>query len=569
MTGSFSRTDEIPFSKILLIDAHRQHRQVIMAALNRMINGVEVGYPENMHSVLPDKDYNWAAFDLLIIDMGEDKPRMKSMFRELHQQVSLPPVIFLDTRASVDEAVEMMRLGAADYLDKRELNDDRLLKSLLVARESLHQAADSQTAVKQSLQEQNKASVSSDSSEVTGVMQVAAAAQLASTETNQDAKPVKNEMQSDTGLDDVGMTLDAFLDKQESGDATERLLDLQSLADDLPFSPLDVQQKTAILGSYRILGLLGAGSTTLAFKVESLDGKSLYALRMLYGAALADDSAAERFIREFNSLKDLKHPHVANLIEQNTEGERQYTVMEYYPNGDLRSRMTQRVPRETAIRYAAQIASGLYAAHKHGLVHRDLKPGNILFRADDSLVLVDFGIAKMTTGNLLGLTEEGKMVGTPYYVSPEQAKGGILDGRSDLYALGVILFEMLEARRPFTGDTPIDVMFAHVQDPIPKLTQDWDALNEVIERLLAKDADDRYDNGLEVIRALHSICPDCIDPDLLDEDQVKASQQTSAVSETMQSEDQFVETEETVAMDLSPEAHERLLSLFKTKEEGK
>jgi tRNA A-37 threonylcarbamoyl transferase component Bud32 len=472
-----------------------------------LIKGVEVEQPEMTTSLLPDENFNWQAFDLLMVDIGKDKPLMKSMFARLQQAASLPPVIFFDTSATVEDAVEMMRLGADDYVDKRGLNDERLLKSLLAVADKV-----SRTDADQARQSTRESTASQDPNEITGVMHVSKAAEVSKGQPGTAEKAQHDTMSSDD--DDISASLDAFLEKQ-AHTLPGLSLDLRAYAADLPFSLEDIEQKTAILGDYRVLNFLGAGSTTLAFKVESLGNHKVYALKMLYGAALNDKSAAERFKREFNSLQHLNHKHVAKLIEQNTVGERRYTVMEYYPEGDLKSRMTQRLPRETAIHYAAQIAAGLHAAHKHGLVHRDLKPGNILFRADGTLILVDFGIAKMTTGNLLGLTEEGKMVGTPYYVSPEQAKGGELDGRSDLYALGVILFEMLEARRPFVGDTPIDVMFAHVQQPVPKLTQEWDKLNEVLQRLLAKDANDRFDDGLEVVRPLHSICPECVDSDLL------------------------------------------------------
>jgi len=284
-----------------------------------------------------------------------------------------------------------------------------------------------------------------------------------------------------------------------------------------PFSAAEMEEGTATLGNYRVLDFLGVGGMASVFKAQRISDDALFAITVL-DPSMADDSVRERFIREFEILQSIQHKHVVKMEEQVEEGGWIFTVMEYLPGGDLKSRIRRRLRREEAVRYASQIAAALQAAHKVGVLHRDLKPANVLFRSDGTLALVDFGVAKATQGGHTDLTKEGQMVGTPYYASPEQATGAKVDLRSDLYALGVILYEMLEGRRPFVGDTSLKVLMAHVKEPVPLLSQEWDALNDVLAQLLAKDPDDRLSDGAEVVHALEEASPGDVPKGLLNVD---------------------------------------------------
>lgn len=471
-------SDQIHFNKVLVIDTNEQHQKVIAGSLGRLVKGIDVKFHNLKQSPLPEDVQKLADNDLLFVDVGEDKSLVKEWYSALSKQDGLPPVIFLDSRATSDDAVDIMRLGAADYLNKRGLSDSRLLQSL--------QAVSSQLQVTGAVEEH-------DPSDTTGVIMAdkvrAATENAAASENN--------------------------LPVSDSDDSSTSWFKLPSISDDFPITPEDISAGEATMGNYRILEFLGMGGNTQVFKAESIDTKEIVAIKILSPTKGKDESSRDRFVREYEMIKNLNHPHVITSYQQDTEGDWPYIVMEYCPRGDLKTRMKQKISRETAIKYTAQIAAGLDSAHRQGLIHRDVKPSNILIRQDNSLVLVDFGIVKSKTVDQQALTDEGKMVGTPYYISPEQARGGKLDGRSDLYSLGIILYEMLEGKKPFTGDTPIDVIFSHVQDPIPKLTQEWDILNDVIGRLLDKDRDERYATGMELIEELYKVSPESVDQSLL------------------------------------------------------
>ena len=151
-----------------------------------------------------------------------------------------------------------------------------------------------------------------------------------------------------------------------------------------------------------------------------------------------------------------------------------------------------------------QVAMALKAIHEFGIVHRDLKPENIMFRADDSLAIVDFGIAKMIS-DVNSLTQTGHILGTPYYLSPEQAQGDMLDGRSDLYSAGVMMYEMLTQRRPFTASTPIALVNKHISEPVPRLPPELAPFQELIDKLMAKSARSRFANAQQLLDYLTTL----------------------------------------------------------------
>jgi serine/threonine protein kinase len=197
-------------------------------------------------------------------------------------------------------------------------------------------------------------------------------------------------------------------------------------------------------------------------------------------------SEIERFDRERELLTRIRHRGVIDIYDWGSTNDFRYIATEYFPAGSLELRMRNLLTIRDSVDIFVQIAGTLRAVHAAGLCHRDLKPANVMLRADGSIVLIDFGLAKPVEDSGQ-LTTAGEIRGSPYYVSPEQASGNPVDQRSDLYSLGVILYEMLTGERPYKGTTVIAILTAHQEEPIPRLSADLVRFQPLIDGLLAKD----------------------------------------------------------------------------------
>lgn len=279
-----------------------------------------------------------------------------------------------------------------------------------------------------------------------------------------------------------------------------------------PFTPQQIERGEAIIDNYRILEFVAIGGMASVFKVQHKDTDQISAMK-LFDRDTSDRLGRKRFIRGYQLIEKVSHPHVVAIQDLVASEEGTYAVMEYFPAGDLKTRISKGINRKDLVHYTTVIAGALDTAHQQNILHRDLKPSNVMFRANGDLVLLDFGIAKLMTESRTSLAFSDHVVGTPYYISPEQAVGSPLDGRSDLYALGIMLYEMIEGEHPYKGDSPMDIMRQHVGGPVPRLTSPDDPLDTVIGKLLSKDRDDRYATGREVIQALLELVPDGIDDD--------------------------------------------------------
>ncbi len=181
-----------------------------------------------------------------------------------------------------------------------------------------------------------------------------------------------------------------------------------------------------------------------------------------------------------------------------------YMAMEFLPNGTLKERIASGLSAEQGLLYIRQIASALGYAHDQGLVHRDVKPANILFRADGNAVLSDFGIAK-SLDDRTQFTQAGFAVGTPSYMSPEQARGQDIDGRADLYALGVVLYEILVGKLPYNGVDALSTALAHLTEPLPELPVHHGRYQDILTRLLAKNPAERFPDARALLAALDTL----------------------------------------------------------------
>ncbi|NNA67218.1 serine/threonine-protein kinase [Pseudomonas gessardii] len=256
-----------------------------------------------------------------------------------------------------------------------------------------------------------------------------------------------------------------------------------------------------IIPGYDIDGEIGEGAMASVYLATQRSLERKVALKVMAAALAADPSFCERFLREGKTLARLSHPHTVTIHDIGNVGELYYMAMEYLPNGTLKERIAAGLTPEQGLVYIRQIASALGYAHAQGLVHRDVKPANILFRADGTAVLSDFGIAK-SLDDRTQFTQAGFAVGTPSYMSPEQARGQEIDGRADLYALGVVLYEILVGKLPYNGTDALSTALAHLTEPLPELPLHHGRYQEVLKKLLAKDPAERFPDAAALLLAL-------------------------------------------------------------------
>ena len=244
---------------------------------------------------------------------------------------------------------------------------------------------------------------------------------------------------------------------------------------------------------------------------RALDQKldRIVALKLLPPGMNTDRDAKDRFVHEARAASGLQHPNIATVHEiGETDDGQMFIAMGYYPGETLKEVIARGpIPWETALDYATQLATGLKKAHEQGVVHRDIKPGNIMITDDGTVVLLDFGLAKLSHES--GYTQVGQWVGTLGYMSPEQARGAAIDERTDIWSFGVVLYEMLTGRRPFDGDNPQTVIRAILEDdPEPPASTDGafpGPLKEILGLCLAKDPDRRYQQAGDLLSDLQRV----------------------------------------------------------------
>lgn len=271
------------------------------------------------------------------------------------------------------------------------------------------------------------------------------------------------------------------------------------------------------LGPYEILAPLGAGGMGQVYSAADTRLHRTVAIKVLPHEKVADAERKRRFLQEARAASALNHPNIITLHDMANDGDIDYMVMEYVPGQSLDKLIAgKRLPLIDVIGYTTEIAGALAAAHAAGIVHRDIKPANVMVTAESHVKVLDFGLAKLverapgiedqTLTLEAQFTESGTVLGTVAYMSPEQASAKTLDHRTDIFSLGVMLYEMIAGRRPFQRKTPAETMSATINDPAPPLAEQPPELEEILAKALAKDPKDRYqhsgDLGLDLRRFL-------------------------------------------------------------------
>ncbi len=263
---------------------------------------------------------------------------------------------------------------------------------------------------------------------------------------------------------------------------------------------------TTLNGRYRLEARIGAGGMSTVYRAVDETLQRPVAIKLMNREVASDSDQLERFRREARAVAQLSHPHIVGVIDAGEDEGRPYIVFEYVEGETLKERIRRqgRLSVPEAVAYAIEIARALGAAHARHIVHRDVKPQNVLIDEEGSAKVTDFGIAR--TLDEEGLTADGRVLGTTDYVSPEQALGQPVTGQSDLYSLGVVLYEMVTGEVPFTGENQVAVAMKHVREDLPdiqaKRPEVSAALASVIDTATAKQVEDRYADDAELIADL-------------------------------------------------------------------
>jgi len=389
-----------------------------------------------------------------------------TLLRRLRDQPATPAVIALADDGNELTAVRALQLGAVDYLPKRLLTPERLSTAVRVALHRVERRVARRLA--------SLANLSRD------------AAFQGGNDAEQTAPPPAAKAAEQTGPPA------AAADNDGAGGG-------------LPASGIAALLTTnsEFIPGYTLRLKIGESEKAVVYLASSMHRGHNVALKV--SKTLRDEAAGRQFLeREYTAIIAVRSPLVVEIYDYGVHGGFEYLAMEYLPRGDLKARIQRGVSEQEALHYVAQIAAALQVVHEAGLVHRDLKPPNVMLRDNDSVALIDFGLARSVDGSTIS-TQTGVLLGSPYYMSPEQAQGDGLDARSDFYSLGVICYELLTGQKPYIGGTAMEVLQQHVNAPLPALPEDLSRYEPFLKRLMAKSRGERFATAAEIIAATQAL----------------------------------------------------------------
>ena len=255
-----------------------------------------------------------------------------------------------------------------------------------------------------------------------------------------------------------------------------------------------------LIKGYRLIKKLATSSHSALYLAERESTGVKMVLKVLQQIPDVNDEsigAFDRFLQEYELIAEIKHPNIVKIYDLGVADDHAHIAMEYLDGGDLRQRLNEGIIASVAAMYLRQIASALATVHEVGILHRDLKPGNIMLRRDNSIALIDFGLAKRLRLHM-EITNSGEIFGTPYYMSPEQGHGEVVDERSDIYSLGVIFYEMLTGDKPYLAETAMGIIYKHARAPVPLLPARFAEYQALLNMMLAKEPKNRLQSAAEV-----------------------------------------------------------------------
>jgi DNA-binding NarL/FixJ family response regulator len=399
-----------------------------------------------------------------------------SLLRRLREQPATPAVIALAEDGNELTAVRALQLGAVDYLPKRLLTPERLNTAVRVALRRVERRVARRLASLANLsREQLRAGAAPEAAPEPG------------------APPAAGDGSAMSPAADDGSAMSPAAVVPPAAEAAPEPLQGAGVA------TLLADANAEVIPGYTLRLKIGESEKAVVYLAASAHRGHNVALKVC--KTLRDEAAGRQFLeREYTAVMAVRSPLVVEIYDYGVHAGFEYLAMEYLPRGDLKARIQRGVSEREALHFVTQIAAALQVVHEAGLVHRDLKPPNVMLRENGAVALIDFGLARSLDGNTVS-TQTGVLLGSPYYMSPEQALGEPLDARSDFYSLGVICYEMLTGSKPYTGNTAMEVLQQHVSAPLPVLPPDLARYQPLLTRLLAKSRGERLGSGQEIIAA--------------------------------------------------------------------
>ncbi len=455
------------------------------------------------------RDYDIVVL-ALAFDEGIEEPTTDGFdwIRKLRSQPGFPEMIILAEGGSELAAVRTLRLGAADYLPKRLLTPARLQRSIKLtlrgiekeAQRRAERAAQATAAVQATpIQATPAQAATSPGTTQAGAALTRAAALATEVPHVSTATGASLACAAKAATGPVAVPSAPPATRQD-----QAAISLPAATKEpKPVAPLEHQ-----IPGYTLLQKIGESEAAAVYLAISEDVGHNVALKVSKRKHSGDPNdtgqRAIMFQREFEAIAALDHPSIIDLFDYGIHEGVEYLAMEYFPCGDLKARLQNPLTADEAIAFLTEIARSLKVVHDAGIIHRDLKPPNVMLRDDGSVVLIDFGLARsLLSGD--GSTRTGVLRGSPYYMSPEQAQGEVLDARTDLYSLGVILYEMLAGKKPYLGASAIDVLQQHVMAPVPELPVHHLSYQPLLERLMSKSRENRVASCDELLKAIEQM----------------------------------------------------------------
>lgn len=254
-----------------------------------------------------------------------------------------------------------------------------------------------------------------------------------------------------------------------------------------------------LIRGYRFVEKLSASNHSAVYLAKKESSDQEIVLKVLRQVPDIADSigAFDRFLQEYELIAEIDHPNIVGIFDLGVGDDHAHIAMEYLDGGDLKQRIAAGINENDAVSYLRQISSALAEVHKVGILHRDLKPGNIMLRSDNTIALIDFGLAKRMRLEM-EITGSGEIFGTPYYMSPEQGHGDEIDQRSDVYSLGIIFYEMLTGEKPYRGESAMSIIYRHAKSPVPLLPTAKAKYQALLNMMLAKRPEHRLSTAAEI-----------------------------------------------------------------------